>query len=122
MIVDTNILIDFLKGKPEAVEFIAPFDSILTSVVVASELYAGIISKKEMRELNQFLDSSVNLLPVSFEIAKQAGLLRSKYGKSHGIRLPDSFIAATALSEGLPVASLDKKHFSILTDDLILPY
>jgi predicted nucleic acid-binding protein len=45
-----------------------------------------------------------------------------RFGKSHGLRLPDAFIAATAIVNNIPVASLDKKHFSILTDDLVVPY
>ncbi|MEX0722322.1 MAG: type II toxin-antitoxin system VapC family toxin [Gracilimonas sp.] len=122
MIVDSNILIDFLKGKPEAVDFIAQFEPILTSVVAVSELYAGIISKKELRDLNAFIESSVEQIPITVEIAKEAGLLRMKLGKSHGIRLPDAFIAATAINQKVPVASLDKKHFSVLTDNLIVPY
>ncbi|MBD3617413.1 MAG: type II toxin-antitoxin system VapC family toxin [Gracilimonas sp.] len=122
MIIDSNILIDFLKGNPNAIEFISQFDAIITSVVAISELYAGIISKNEMRELNEFLETSVEQIPVSVEIAKEAGLLRKQYGKSHGIRLPDAFIAATAIKRNLPVASLNKKHFSILTDNLIVPY
>lgn len=122
MIVDSNILIDFLKGKTEASNFILQFDPILTSVVVVSELYTGVLSKKELRELNAFLENSVKQIPVSQEIAKEAGLLRMRYGKSHGIRLPDAFIAATAIVKKVPIASLDKKHFSILTDDLVVPY
>lgn len=122
MIIDTNILIDFFRGKEEAVKFIGQFNSIVTSVIVASELYAGIQTGHEMRELKQFLESSVELIPVSIEIAEQAGFYRNKYGKSHGIRLPDAFIAATAITKNLPIASLDKKHFSVLTDKLIVPY
>lgn len=122
MIVDSNILIDFLKGKPEASQFIIQFDPILTSVVVVSELYAGIISKKELRELTSFLENSIEQIPITEQIAKEAGLLRMRFGKSHGLRLPDAFIAATAIVNNIPVASLDKKHFSILTDDLVVPY
>ncbi|MDZ7806228.1 MAG: type II toxin-antitoxin system VapC family toxin [Gracilimonas sp.] len=122
MIVDSNILIDFLKGKPEASEFISQFDPIITSVVVVSELYSGIISKKELRELTAFIEQSVKQIPISEEIAKEAGLLRMRYGKSHGLRLPDAFIAATAIANNIPVASLDKKHFSVLSNDLVVPY
>jgi predicted nucleic acid-binding protein len=72
--------------------------------------------------MNEFLETSVNQITVTQEIAKEAGLLRLKYGKSHGIRMPDALIAATASVENKPVVSLDKKHFSILTDELIILY
>ncbi|MAO63397.1 MAG: hypothetical protein CL666_00200 [Balneola sp.] len=121
MIVDTNIIIDFLKGRDEANSFIKAHKPITTSVVVVSELFAGVKSKNEMRELREFL-TFVELVDVTEVIAKNAGLLRRKYLKSHGIEIPDALIAATANYLKVPVASLDKKHFSVLTDDLVIPY
>ncbi|MEX2605641.1 MAG: type II toxin-antitoxin system VapC family toxin [Gracilimonas sp.] len=121
MIVDTNIIIDFLKGHKEANRFIEAHKPISTSVVVVSELFAGVKSKSDMREIREFL-TFVELVDVTEVIAKNAGLLRRKYLKSHGIEIPDALIAATANYLKVPVASLDKKHFSILTEDLIIPY
>ena len=39
MIVDTNIIIDFLKGRDAANSFIKAHKPITTSVVVVSELF-----------------------------------------------------------------------------------
>lgn len=58
----------------------------------------------------------------SLKIAKEAGLLRRKYLKSRGIEIPDAIIAATVNELNVPVASLDKKHFSMLTENLIMPF
>ena len=121
MIVDTNILIDFLKGHKKATKFIDQNQPISTSVVVVSELYSGIRSKPEAKELTTFL-SFIELVDVTETIARKAGLLRGKYFKSHGIEIPDAIIAATADQLGVPLATLDKKHFSILTNNLIVPY
>lgn len=121
MIVDANIIIDFLKGHKEANRFIEAHKPISTSVVVVSELFAGVKSKSEMREIREFL-TFVELVDVTEVIAKNAGLLRRKYLKSHGIEIPDALIAATANYLKVPVASLDKNHFSVLTDNLIVPY
>lgn len=121
MIVDTNIFIDFLKGNENAIRFIQQNQPISTSVIVVSELYSGVKNKKEEKELNTFL-SFVNQIDVTAVIARNAGLMRRKYHKSHGIEIPDAIIAATAKEEGVPIATLDKKHFSVLTDNLIIPY
>lgn len=121
MIVDTNVLIDFLKGNKDAVEFIDGLPVVRTSVVVVSELYSGVQGKNEMDELEEFL-KHIEPIDVSLKIAKRAGLLRRKFLKSHGIEIPDAIVAATANDLNLPVASLDKKHFSVLAKDLIVPY
>lgn len=121
MIVDTNILIDYLKGKHKAVRFISELHSVKTSVVVTSELFSGVSNKVEMRMLKEFL-TFVEQVEVSKTIAEEAGLLRKKYFKSHGIEIPDAIIAATANYLQEPIASLNKKHFSVLTNRLIIPY
>ncbi|MCP9291531.1 type II toxin-antitoxin system VapC family toxin [Gracilimonas sediminicola] len=121
MIVDTNIFIDFLKGNKDAVHFIQKNQPVSTSVVVVSELYSGVKTKAEMNELSSFL-SFVNKIDVTEGIARKAGFLRRKYHKSHGIKIPDAIIAATAEQQGVPIATLDKKHFSVLTNNLIIPY
>lgn len=121
MIVDTNIIFDFLKNHKEARFFIEKNQPISTSVVVVAELYSGVKNKTEVKELREFL-SFVEQINVSESIAKEAGLLRRKFLKSHSIEIPDALIAATANHIKVPVASLDKKHFAVLTDNLIIPY
>ncbi|NBC66930.1 MAG: PIN domain-containing protein [Bacteroidetes bacterium] len=121
MIVDTNVIIDFLKGNKAAVEFIDGLPVVRTSVVVVSELFSGVQEKNEMDELEEFL-KYIESINVSVKIAKRAGLLRRKFLKSHGIEITDAIIAATANDLNVPVATLDKKHFSVLTNSLITPY
>jgi predicted nucleic acid-binding protein len=38
------------------------------------------------------------------------------YAKSHGLRPLDSMIAATALEDGLILASRNRKHFAMIED------
>lgn len=121
MVLDTNILIDFLKGKLEAIDFVKELDALRTSVVVVAELYSGVINEREVDEMNEFLNH-IEQIEVSSKIAIHAGYLRRKYIKSHGIGVPDAIIAATANDLNVPVASLDKKHFSVLAKNLIVPY
>lgn len=121
MIIDTNILIDFLKGKKEAVDFISQAQPLQTSVIVVSELFSGVSNNSEMVTLRDFL-LFVDQVGINAPIAEQAGLLRRKYYKSHGITIPDALIAATAAQLKVPIATLDKKHFSVLSKELVIPY
>lgn len=123
MIVDTNIIIDLLNGRKEAFKFLDSNlrNNLLLSVISVSEVYSGIRGKKEVQLLEDLL-TIFELIPVNKSIAVEAGFLRNKFRASHGIETPDALIAATANYLKVPVASLDKKHFSVLTDDLVVPY
>ena len=109
-LVDTNVLVDFLRGNEPAVAFVKRnvFRIVLSSIVVA-ELYAG-ARDEELAELD-LLPQLFLVRPVTTEIARTGGLLKAKYGKSHGLGLADALLAATAQQHGLTIQTLNVKHF-----------
>lgn len=118
---DTDVIIDFLRGRPEAVNFLNAFDQeFRISAVTIAELYSGIKGDAERDELAWFL-SLFTVLPLTEEIAIDAGKLRQNYFRSHGMSLADAMIAATARSFGARLISLNKKHFAML-GNLVVPY
>lgn len=109
-LVDTNVFVDFFRGKPEAVAFIKRHsDRIALSAVVLSELYAG-AREDEIQRLDTFSDYFTTL-PLTTEVAKTGGLLKNQYGKSHGIGLADALIAATAQTGDCELKTLNVKHY-----------
>lgn len=121
MLVDTDILIDYLREVPAAVEFVeANIDQIFVSVISIAELYQGIRDDEEQEALIDFV-SAVTDLDLNFETAKTAGLYRRQYKPSHNSGLADCLIAATAKAHQLPLKTLNKKHFPML-DDVEAPY
>ena len=120
MILDTNIIIDYLRDKAAAVTW---FEGLKTkpaiSVITISELRAG-VRKEEEEALNEFL-RGVEIFPISQEIANKAGEYLNKYQKSHGVRLGDALIAATAEIKRKKLVTLNKKHFPML-EDILVPY
>lgn len=123
MIVDTNIIIDVLKGKNEAESFLETSlnRDLLLSVITISEIHSGLRDDRE-EQLFEELISIFEVISVTHTIAIKSGKLRKKFFASHGIETPDAIIAATANYLQVPVATLDKKHFSVLTDELVIPY
>ncbi len=93
---DTDVLIDFLRGHKQAVEFIHEISSriILSSIVVA-ELYAGVRGENELVILDDFI-SLFETVPVTGEIAKMGGFYKRDFGKSHGVGWADAVIAQHA--------------------------
>jgi predicted nucleic acid-binding protein len=114
LLVDTDVLIDFLRGNIKAIELIRTHSSkiILSSVTVA-ELYAGVKGDDEMNRLDDLM-TIFPIVPISTNLAKKGGLIKLKYGKSHGIGLADAIVAATVELEGADLKTLNIKHYPML--------
>jgi len=121
LLLDTNVIIDHLRGNPKAVAFLNGLTtSPLTSVIVVAELFAGVREGAERVQLERFL-SALTVLPLSDDTAIHGGLLRRQYGKSHNVGLADALIAATTQASNATLVTLNAKHFPMLAD-VIVPY
>ena len=108
---DTNVLIDFLRQRPEAVQYLsAQSEKPSISVASALELYAGVANRREEQQIER-LFGQANLLPITMDIAKRAGVLVRVYQSSHSVEAIDAIIAATAEHHALRLATLNVKHF-----------
>ena len=123
MLVDTDVLIDFLRGLPEAGDFVRdlPFDTAISAITVA-ELHVGVRDGVERTALQGMLET-FRILPLDAEIAGRGGLMRRDFGRSHRVGLNDGLIAATAEVHGLKLASLNLKHYPMLAaGQVFAPY
>ncbi len=115
MLVDTDVLIDYLRGKKNASKFIEKsIDEICVSAITVGELYQGVIEGKERVALDSLISAFV-VLPVTEEIAKDGGLLRREYHRSHGAGLADCLIAATAKIHDLSLSTQNIKHYPMMS-------
>ena len=114
LLVDTDVLVDFLRGHAKAVAFVNSRSAqiILSSIVVA-ELYAGVKGEAEQAALEDFI-SLFRIVPVSAEIAKAGGLYKRDYGESHGVGLADAILAATADAEKAALKTLNTRNYPML--------
>ncbi len=111
---DTDVLIDFLRGYQQAVDFInVNASQIILSTIVIAELYAGVRGKQEVTILNNFV-SLFDVIPINSEIAKIGGLYKRDFGKSHGVGLADAIIAATCYAENAQLKTLNVKHYPMI--------
>lgn len=117
ILLDTDVVIDFLRGRDEAVSFVTTHsERIILSSIVVAELYAGVRGGKEDREqtiLENFL-SLFRIVPVSGDIAKLGGLYKRDHGKTHGAGIADAIVAATAEVENAELKTLNVKHYPML--------
>jgi len=113
-LVDTSVLIDYLRDSPNSSEWCeARMGQLFVSVATAAELFAGVQEGAERVSLDRPLQA-VTILPITEEIARRGGLYRRDFGRSHGVGLIDALIAATAEVEGLSLATHNIKHFPML--------
>jgi len=101
LLVDTDVLIDHLRGVRRLSAAGRPLG---ISVVSCCELFAG---RDEPERLRRFLWPMVEL-PIDAAIAELAGLTR----RDTGIATPDALIAATALTHRIPLMTRNRRHFS----------
>jgi len=114
LLLDTDVLIDFLRGQPQAVQLMEDTDcEFHVSAVSVAELYVGVRDGREREVLDQLM-GLLRTIEISTEIARQAGLWRREYGKSHGTGIIDALIAACADASQIPLATLNVKHFPML--------
>jgi predicted nucleic acid-binding protein len=121
ILVDTDVMIDFLRNQPAAVAFIRKnAGRMAISAVTEAELYSGVREGAERQALEAFL-GLIPVVAVNREIARAAGLLRRDFGKATKIGLADAVIAATSRVGRLRLHTLNTKHFPMLPD-VVRPY
>lgn len=120
LLLDTDVLVDYLRGRTEAVAYLeARTEPLLVSAITVAELFAGVREGEERRLLEQFL-SAFEIVVLTREIAREGGLYRRDYGPSHGVGLADALIAATAGLRQARLVTLNARHFPMLTVEV--PY
>lgn len=116
---DSDCIIDFLKGRPEAVRAVESFqDSIITTEINRFEVLFGIYAKKSFRpeELlaaNQLLES-LDVMPFENGCGALAAKSLASLARRGGvIGQNDALIAATILNGGCQeIITRNVKHFS----------
>lgn len=123
IVLDTTVLIDHLRGVPEAVSVVhgAGRDGPLHgSVVSRTELLRG-AHPAELPRIGTLFDA-IDWVDVTRDIADVAGAIGARYRPSHGLLdVPDTIVAATALVVGAELWTSNVRHFPVF-DGLTPPY
>lgn len=117
MVIDTDVLIWYMKGNQKAYKIIENSKHFSISVVTYIELVQGMRDKNELNKLRRALNAwGSKILYISEEISIKAMFFVEQHFLSHSIQLADALIGATAISHGLPILTGDDKHYKILKD------
>jgi len=124
VLLDTDVLIDCLRGTASAQEWLIRTASETFHVpgIVAMELVVGCQNKTDLERLQKFLKAYAIVWPEASEFAQAYNLLAAHYLAS-GLSAPDCLIAAMALARSARLYTFNVKHFQVVTGlDVQSPY
>ena len=117
MLIDTDVLIWYMKGNSQAFNIIENLPGFYMSVISYMELVQGMRNKNEFTELRKALRSwNTKILFVSEEISAKAMFYVEKHYLSHSLEMADALIAATAVANQLPILTANDKHYKMIKE------
>ena len=118
--IDTDVLIWYMRGNEAARHLILNMDGFSISVVTYIELVQRLQNKEELRILrNSFKNWSANIIYINEEISTKAMFLVEQYFLSHSIQLADALIGATSMIYGMPLLTANTKHYRIMKNIIL---
>ena len=115
MIIDTDVLIWYLRGNNHARKAIIKNIPFRVSVITYFELIQGIQNKTELRILQKQLKKwSVGIIQINKSISTHAMFLVENFFFSHSMESSDALIAATAMETSEILLTANDKHYGFI--------
>lgn len=111
VVLDTSVIIDVLRGAPEALGFARALTEVpACSEVTRVEVLRGLRTAE--RRAAEGLFAEIRWVPLDERVARRAGELGRRWRRSHpGIGTADLVVAATAQELDVPLATANTRHF-----------
>ena len=117
MIIDTDVLIWYMRGNEKAYKAVENTNNFFISVVTYMELVQGMRDKKELNTLRKALHTwNTKLVYISEEISAKAMFYVEQHFLSHSLQIADALIGATAVAYALPILTGNDKHYKVIKD------
>ena len=114
-ILDTDVLIWYLRGNENAYELIHSIGEFAISAITYMELVQGMRNKEELRNLKKALKQwRVKTIYMDNEISALALFYVEEYFLSHSMQLADALIGATCATHGMTLYTANDKHYKVI--------
>ena len=112
VLVDTDVLIWYLRGNPKAKKVIDELGPFFVSSINYMELVQGARNKLDLIMLRRFIRArEIEVLHVNEEISQKALFYTESFSLSHSLRTADALIAATASVMGADLLTGNSRHY-----------
>ena len=123
MIVDTDVLIWYLRGKQSAATFINALEAVANSAVTYMELVQGMRNNRELQALRRTLHQQRwSLISIDETICNRAMGYVEQHFLSGSLQMADALIAATCIEYGETLATANIRHYRPIRELVIEPY
>lgn len=120
-LIDTDVLVEYLRGREKAVRFLEALDGPLcVSAITVAELYSGVKGQEEHASLERFLQA-FEVIEVDSELARRGGLCRRDHHPRYGTGLADALVAVSAEAAEAVLVTFNRRHFPMVRN-LLVPY
>ncbi len=123
ILIDTSILIDFFRKREKFKSILVQLSTqyrFCLSAITAFEVKIGIQTPAQQNDY-EVLTQNIEILPVDdLCIDAAVEIFRSLKPQNALIELADLLIGATAISNSLSLATLNRKHFERIRDLLLI--
>ena len=115
MIIDTDVLIWYLRGNASAKEEVETNIPFAISAVTYIELVQGMKDKTEFKKFQkQIKNWKTEILHIDQEISARAIFYVQEYFLSHSMKMADALIAATAIQASDTLITANDKHYKYI--------
>ncbi|MEW6229415.1 MAG: type II toxin-antitoxin system VapC family toxin [Bacillota bacterium] len=125
IVVDTSVVIDFLKGKRPAAEYVTGLleaGNMAITAVTVFELRIGIPAESKRDQALEGFFNLVLVLPLDKAAALRAARIETELRvQGQVIGVADTLIAGICLEHGLPLVTLNTAHFSRIPGLTVVP-
>ena len=117
MLVDTDIIIWYMRGNQKAYEILNKNKGFKISVVTFMELVQGMRNKEELTLLRKALKNwETKIIYITEEISSKAMFYVEQHYLGHSVQLADALIGATAVAHGEILITANVKHYKIVKE------
>lgn len=115
MLIDSDVLVWLTPGHVGAAQRLHALDPWQISAVTYIELAQGCRDKAELTRFKKGLAAhQTEIVPITPAISRRATELIDALALSHGMRLADALIGATAVELQVTLITANVKHFSAI--------
>lgn len=113
VLLDSDVVIEILRGRSRIVDAAIDLERTRTptycTAISWAEIYAGIRAGEE--PLTEAFFLARGELVLDAVCGRHAGAYLARYARSHGLEIADALVAAAAVTSGLRLWTLNRRHY-----------